>query len=328
MLVRLVALSFALSLTGSVQGAKYAGEAFSLGVGARSLALGGATIAGPFDATAPYWNPAGMGELDGRYLLAMHAETFGSLLNHDYFSYVSANPSDSDRVVAFGAYIYYLGGGGIKFTELNQFNRPEVIREESHSDWLFSTSLAARWGDKMNLGASAKIIYRDLGAESGIGLTLDVGGLYKLNRHLAAGVMVTDITSGFIRYSGGTEFVNTNGDTVETAAESESILPTIKPGLLLTDKYKDFTVSLMGSGDVKFEGRKAAAQFWTGELSLDTHFGLEIGYRNLVFGRTGFDIGRFTTGGGLAVKNFTVDFAYLHHDDLDETFRISAGYRF
>ena len=46
-------------------GAKYAGEAFSLGVGGRGLALGGAFVAGPFDGTAPYWNPAGTGTDQG-----------------------------------------------------------------------------------------------------------------------------------------------------------------------------------------------------------------------------------------------------------------------
>jgi len=71
-----------------LQAARYAGDAFSLGVGARSLGLGGATQAGPFDGTAPYWNPAGMNHLLGRQLSAMHAETFGSLLNHDFVSFV------------------------------------------------------------------------------------------------------------------------------------------------------------------------------------------------------------------------------------------------
>ena len=65
-----------------------------------------------------------------------------------------------------------------------------------------------------------------------------------------------------------------------------------------------------------------------GGISLDTHYGLEIGYKELVFGRAGFDIGRFTAGGGVDVKNITVDFAYLHDDEFDGTFRVSAGYGF
>ena len=63
-------------------------------------------------------------------------------------------------------------------------------------------------------------------------------------------------------------------------------------------------------------------------ISLDTHFGGELSYKEMVFGRAGFDIGRLTVGGGVDVKNITIDFAFLQHDDLEETYRVSAGYRF
>ena len=79
------------------------------------------------------------------------------------------------------------------------------------------------------------------------------------------------------------------------------------------------------SGDIRFENSKYAAQYYSGPVSLDSHFGWEVGYKEMLFGRAGFDIGRFTAGGGVDVRNITVDFAYLHHSDLDETFRVSAG---
>ena len=121
-----------LMLSMPVMAAKYAGEAFSLGVGGRALALGGAAVSGPFDGTTIYWNPAGMTQLSGRSIVAMHAETFGSLLNHDFVAYVDATGKESSLVKAFGFYFYYLGGGGIKITALNEFDRPYVVREESH----------------------------------------------------------------------------------------------------------------------------------------------------------------------------------------------------
>ena len=102
----------------------------------------------------------------------------------------------------------------------------------------------------------------------------------------------------------------------------------MKPGLAARYYYRDFVGRFLASGDVKFEGIRYAAQYWSGDISLDTHFGWEVGYREMVFGRAGLDIGRFTAGGGINVKRITVDFAYLHHSDLDETFRVSAGYQF
>ena len=317
-LVVLLVLSVVLGGSGA-EAAKYAGESFSLGVGARPLALGGAAVAGPFDGTAAYWNPAGMDRLQGRYVTAMHAETFGSLLNHDYVSYIDARGAENSLIKAFGFYVYYLGGGGIKITQLNQFNRPYVVREESHGDYLFAAAVSGQIVKSIDFGLTAKIIYRDIGTESGYGLTMDAGALYRAHRYVQLGLMVTDITTGFIRYS---------GKTFDSGANTESIYPTVKPGIMIEYPYRDFTGRFVASGDVKFEGIKRAAQFWNGPVSLDTHWGWEIGYRNMVFGRAGFDIGKFTAGGGVDVKNITVDFAYLHHDDLDETFRVSAGYRF
>lgn len=309
-----------LSGVSSSRADKYAGEPFTLGVGARALALGGAVIAGPFDGTAGYWNPAGMNELEGRHVVAMHAETFGSLLNHDFVAYLDSRPREYGTLIqSFGFYLYYLGGGGIKITELDQFNRPYVVREESHGDYLLAASVAGRLSARVDFGLTAKVIYRDLGTESGQGLTLDAGALYRLNQWVDLGLMITDVTTGFIRYS---------GETFGTGDNSETINPAVRPGIATRYIFRDFTARLSASGDIRFEGIKYAAQYWSGDISLDTHYGLEIDYRGMVFGRAGFDIGRLTAGAGVDIKKITVDFAYLHHDDLNETYRVSAGYRF
>jgi hypothetical protein len=318
-----------LQCCGSVNAAKYAGEAFSLGAGGRGLALGGAVVAGPFDGTAPYWNPAGMNSLNGRYVTAMHAETFGSLLNHDFVSYVDSRPRTEGTLIrGFGFYVYYLGGGGIKITQLDQFNRPYVVREENHRDLLLSGAVSGRVASKIDIGLTGKIIYRDIGTESGYGLTVDAGALCEFSPYATVGLMITDITTGFIRYSGNTVLLDTSGNVVERNANTESIYPAVKPGFMLHHTYHEFTGRFLASGDIRFEGIRAGAQFWSGSISLDTHWGWELGYKEMVFGRAGFDIGRFTAGGGANIRNITVDFAYLHHDQLDNTFRVSAGYRF
>jgi len=305
-------------LVATTHAAKYVGDPFSLGVGARALAMGGAVVAGPYDGTAGYWNPSGMNFLDGRYVVGMHAETFGSLLNQDFISYVDARPRKSTLLRTFGFYLYYLGGGGIKLTQLDENNRPYVVSEKSHSDFLLAGSVAGRLRDNLDYGLTAKIIYRDIGTETGFGLSADAGLSWQVRPYANLGLMVTDVTTGFIQYSGKT-FGN---------PRTESIYPTVKPGFMLSHSYRDFTGRLAVSGDVKFENLKYAAQYWSGSLSMDTHYGLEIGYREMLFGRFGFDIGDFTTGVGLNVRNITFDFAFLHNPDLDDTYRISAGYRF
>ena len=304
-----------LLLFGSSQAAKYAGESFSLGVGGRGLALGGSVIAGPFDGTASYWNPAGMNLLDNRYFTAMHAETFGSLLNHDFLAYVDARrASDSSHGMfqAYGFYLYYLGGDGIKITELDPDDRPYVVREEAHGDWLFATSIARAITPEIHVGLTGKIIYRDLGVETGWGLSADFGAIYQPCECTSFGLMVTDITTGFIRYDGSTE----------------SIYPTVKPGIMLGHRHGDFVGRAMASGDIKFENIRGGAQYWSGPLSLDTHFGGELEWREMLFGRIGFDIGRLTAGLGVVYRQWSFDFAFLDDDTFDETLRFSAGYEF
>ncbi|HHI03574.1 MAG: hypothetical protein DRP51_01340 [Candidatus Zixiibacteriota bacterium] len=294
--------------------AKYAGESFSLGVGGRALAMGGAAVAGPFDAAAGYWNPAGLNYVNGRSITAMHAETFGSLLNHDFIGYACNRNKNIGAIRAYGFYFYYLGGGGIKITGWDAAsNRPVILREVTHGDYLLAGSISGKIKDRIDFGLTARIIYRDLGVSKGYGFTVDAGALYQVNHKIRLGLMITDLTSGYIRF---------------TQEYSESILPTVKPGLMYEHSIRDFTLRVALSGDIKFEGIKYASQFWVGDISLDTHLGGEVSYKEMIFGRLGSDIGNFTAGVGLNINRIKVDLAYLHNSDLDATFRISAGYRF
>jgi hypothetical protein len=316
MRIRLLVILILLAATGG-HAAKYAGDPYQLGVGARSLAMGGAVVAGPFDGSVGYWNPAGIGTLSGRQVLAMHAETFGSLLNHDFIGYVDARGRRGSLVSGWSVYLYYLGGGGIKITRLDEFNRPYVEREESHGDYMLSGAVAGRISDKLRWGLAARLLYRDIGTETGKGLSVDAGLLYHAHPRLDLALVVTDITTGVIRYS---------GETFGTEANYESIYPALRPGLMLVQQWGEFAGRTTFAGEIRFENLQSSAQYWGGALSVDTHYGLEVGWREMLFGRAGFDVGRFTAGGGVVIRRVTVDFAYLHHSDLDETYRVSAGY--
>jgi len=243
----------------------------------------------------------------------MHAETFGSLLNHDFIGYTSNRKNSTGKIKAYGFYFYYLGGGGINITGWDAArNRPVILREVTHGDYLLAGSVSGKINNKLDLGLTARIIYRDLGISKGYGFTIDAGVLYQVSNKFRLGLMVTDLTSGYIRF---------------TQKYSESILPTVKPGLMYKHNIKDFRLRLALSADIKFEGIKYASQFWAGDISVDTHFGGELSYKEKIFGRLGSDIGNFTAGVGLNINRIKVDLAYLHNSDLDATFRSIAGYR-
>ncbi len=288
--------------------AKYAGEPFYLGVGAHALAMGGAYGSAALDVSAGFWNPAGLTGVGIRQFAFMHSETFGSLLNHDYLAFAMPIDSVSKKTVAFT--LTRLGGGGVKITEWDlETNRPRIIREESHADYQFLLSYAFRYNEQFDFGASAKFIYRDIPTSSAYGQGADIGARYYPGNWLTFSLMVRDLTTTLLAYGNGTK---------------ESIYPTLTPGFMLFKAWDDISIRITGEGDIRFENLKDAAEFWMGSTSLDTHWGIEAGYRNTIFARGGVDIGKLALGGGLKVFPFQIDFAYLKHNDLDDSFRVSA----
>jgi len=298
---------------GPLTAAKYAGEPFSLGVGAGPLGMGGAVIAGPFNAASGYWNPAGLAYTSGRQIQTMHAETFGSLLNQDYVGF-SSHTGRGHGLNSYGLYLYYLGGGGIKITGYDpQTQWPYVIREESHFDLMLGASLAGQYREDLSYGVTAKVLYRDIAVETGYGLGLDAGVVYRVDTMITAAMVVSDLTSTFLAYS--------NDNT-------ETIYPAVKPALSVRLARPSVALMLSGQAIIRFEGRRQTAELWQGNISADFQAGAELSYKKAAFGRIGYDQGRFTAGLGAVFSRYLIDLAYLHHGQLDETFRISAGVNF
>jgi hypothetical protein len=278
------------------------------------LGLGGAFVGVADDVTASFWNPAGLAQLSRKELSLMHAETFGSLLNQDFIGFaLPLIEQDRASVLAFS--LQRLGGGGVKITdlekeglEISDTNRVVLLREESHADYALFFSYSHRMRPQFLWGANLKLIYRDVVTTSAFGIGADLAFLAKPYSFLSVGANLMDLTSSLLFYDNGT---------------TETINPTTKLGLALNRSFKDFSLVLAADADLRYEGRKSAAQFWVGKLSADMHYGLEVSYRGKVAGRLGFDQGDFTAGGGLWVDQFGLDLAFLSHDELDNTYRIS-----
>ncbi len=92
---------------------KYAAEFLNVGVGARAGAMGGAFSAVADDATASYWNPAGLRLLAGRQVGLMHAAQFANHVKYDYLVFGSPGERES-----YGISIIRMGIDDIPYTHL------------------------------------------------------------------------------------------------------------------------------------------------------------------------------------------------------------------
>jgi len=279
------------------------------------LGMGGAYLAVVDDATSGWWNPAGVGRLSSRQAAFMHAETFGSLLNHDYLAL--ALPKESFGLV-FSA--VRLGGGGIKVTELpnpdsliGDNNRPYVARVKGHGDYAFLVTYGRSRGEKLFWGTSVKLIYRAIVDNSAFGIGADAGFLWQPKPDWWVAAVVNDFTTTLLAYDTGTK---------------ETVTPTLKLGTSYRYPYHEFSFLGAFSTDLRFEGRKASAQYYQGSISADNHYGLEIGYRQRGFARFGFDAGDFTAGAGVWITPLKVDFAFLTHPALENSYRVSLSVEF
>src|ERR1700712_3479252 len=78
---------------------KYSNEFLNIGAGARGLAMGNAQVSSVKDATAGYWNPAGLvGVKDNPNATIMHAEYFAGISKYDYAS-VAVPVQDNKRTI-------------------------------------------------------------------------------------------------------------------------------------------------------------------------------------------------------------------------------------
>jgi hypothetical protein len=213
-----------------------------------------------------------------------------------------------------------LGGGGVKITDLQNRGQPisdsnlvVLLREESHADYALWVSYSQQVRPGLYGGANLKMIYRDLVSTTAYGVGADLAVLVKPYPFLTLGANLQDLTSSVLFYDNGT---------------TEIINPTTKLGAAVSHRMGDFAVSLAGDADLRYENRKSSAQYWLGELSADTHYGAEVWYRGWLAGRLGYDQGNLTAGAGLWINQFGLDAAFLSHEELDNTYRVSLQVRF
>jgi hypothetical protein len=283
------------SWTAAVFGAdSHAAPYLRMGVGARALAMGGAFTAVSDDATAAYWNPAGLVKIENIEATFMYA----------------ANMS-ADRSLNYFSYGHWLGMGGLGISWLNAGmsdipkydNAGEPLGNGDVGDNAITLSYGMEVGSLM-LGGSAKVLHSDVLGETETGFGLDVGGMFAVTDMVSAGLMIRDIGS---QYGEVDVPLNWRFGTAIHAMDGALIVG------FDVDKVQDIDDFVLHLGS---------------EYGMEVHPGYHAFFRA---GLNSVEDQAFTTGLGIRVPYLQFDYTYMTEADeeaLGNNHRVSVTARF
>ena len=302
-----------------------------IGMGARASAMGDSFTAVSDDATAMFWNPAGLVLAKGTQFNLTHGEWLLGV-THEFFAFSQNLDNDG----AFGGSLGYMGTGSFP----GALEIPGVPIESSYggvgdnissSDYIGSLAYAQRLGNwiggssffqKSILGIKATAVGQNIVNVGSSGLAFDAGYIYEVSRktfYLAA------VASNI-----GTQFQGTVVANGVTVVQNYSQPVIFKFG----GSYR-FTNLLMK------KDRNIIAMETDGHIDTGLKFDIGDEYR-LAFGRnavafragyrTGSDLGALaglTSGVGISHRfddfEAGLDYAFVPYGVLGETHRISLN---
>jgi hypothetical protein len=272
-----------------------------LGVSARAIAMGEAFLSICDDASAVYYNPAGLSQMMERQAMFTHV-SYPADINYDFVALAYPTPR-------FG------GVWGVGFTMLNAGDMPYLGDYEvglsptqtfTAKDYALGLSYARSLTDRFNVGVTLKIIEELYDTERATGWAVDVGTLYD---------------TGFKGFKIGMMISN------------------FGPDLTFIDESYPLPMNFRFGGvvDVIRRGDHSAVFAIEGSHPNDNmekfNAGVEYWYREIFALRFGnhfeYDEGGISTGGGLKFNvsraAMSVDYGYHDMGHLNNTHRFSVG---
>ncbi len=296
--IALLTFSLFFSVTsGYAQFRKYSNEFLNIGAGARGLGMGNAQIASVNDATAGYWNPAGLAEVKDKPSAAiMHAEYFSGIAKYDY-SAAAVPVQDNKRTVGFSLLRFAVDDipntlflvepdGSINYNNIQTF---------SSSDYAFLLSVAQKVKEtdnwRLNAGLNAKVVYRKVGKfATAWGFGLDAGVQMRSDRW-SLGIMAKDITTTFNAWK--FTFTDREKQALYLTKNDIPIRSTeiTAPRVVIGGAYdfhfgEKFKLQAEANVDVTFDGKRNTVLSGN-NVSADPHMGLEASIKDAFFVRAG-----------------------------------------
>jgi len=319
---------------------KYSNEFLNIGVGARGLGMGSTQVASADDATAGYWNPAGLVNVSENPTVSlMHADYFAGIGKYDFLSAAmpinGGNKTLGITMLRFGVddipnTLYLINpDGSVDYNNIQSFSSADYA-------FLLSYSQVIKNDDDVQFswGANTKIIYRKVGTfATAWGFGFDFGLLYKTPTW-RFGVTAKDITTTFNAWS--FSFTDQEKQALYLTDNDIPVKSTelTAPSCLFGGGY-NFPIGekfhLLAETDLDFTfGGRRNTLISSDYINVDPKIGLEANINNTVFIRAGASnfqqgladgdtlnqkkvwIFQPSIGAGFKIGNVAIDYAFTN----------------
>lgn len=335
-----VAIGFAaVPMLAFAEEGSHAAEFLSHGVGARALGMGSSFVSIADDATATYWNPAGLVQIQKRAFAAMYSDSFGAaqgnflskgLVEYNFFSYVQQIEGIGSAGISWirlgvddiphttfvdvngnGHLGDFLDKDGDGFKDPGEWyiDRPEVAGYFSNTDNALLISYARQVHPSLSIGGNLKLLRQSLFENSGNGFGFDIGLMFKPLDGLHIGAVLADATGTQIHWNTDNEPVFTRNRRFRFGLSYRISFPIIGKWTFGADLETD-------RGDLK------AAE----GVERIVRFGGEYWLFNVVALRIGAEGTKLAAGAGIRLRfgetALYTDYAFNAHD-LGSSQRVS-----
>ena len=286
-----------------------------LGFGARATALGDAFTSRADDASAVYWNPAGLASLPTRELLAEHDVYLEDVsINRLAYAHPLGAAGSGPRR-AIGASFSYLSFSGI---EARSGNTAQPDGTFGASDLFGTISYAHSLSESLSVGASAKFIQQRLGVYHAEGYAADLGVIQRFGRW-RWGAVVANLGPAmkFVDSSYSLPWSVRGGAAYTTGPACWSAEAELLKG---EDPIYRMGVEYLFGGALALRGGYSSR-------SGATQHALKGGALGSIDGGAAALLG-LTAGFGLRLASYSVDYAFAPYGELGNVHKISFTARF
>ena len=286
------------------------GQFLKLAVGARAIGLGEAYGPVADDATAVYWNPAGLTQLDGRSATVMHA----AYLQDIFYDFIGYGQKWGDGL-AFGAGVQYLNGGSVAQTDISGFEQGYFHPND--------------------LSVAASIATELTGAEAGFleGTALGITGKYVRSQLVATaetgaidvGLLSPRLLEDHLRFSAGAQ--NLMG-RLKFDQEDEPLPVTYRAGLSL--RLGGILLAGEGVAPIDDQAYVAGGAEWVFHPDYEARYGvaLRAGWNSRRSAGLNESLAGWSFGAGYVGPTVRLDYAFTPFGNLGTSNRASVSFRF